>query len=793
MTTSSHKAGSCPSPLNMSNPIRAPRESVALAITGAPSAYLSAEQEQEVKSLRAWRAVEKVRELLAPLDMAPVSTFTISKEHTVDAQILATAGSVLATAESGAMNFRVRSGEAYRMATRMWACLPEEGTFGKGSVRTKMLDTFFVNGGTQNTLGRLAKFYPKVGDRVLRPVTMHEALRALRGSGIDVTRLAPSLLRAAPLIAEEVGGLAVKANPTADNGFPVLGKWETPGAAAKVQGLAKTFRAELRNCSRRPGGVREWKETKEATDPQMVAIRGKAKSDYYSGAKLVAGMMRFYNVYPKQIMLNMQVATQPLEALGKSILEDEHSNTFQGGTLAYGGAEKLVEELDRRLKAKGRAFVHTGDDSWVIIRVNERVVMFALDASSFDLTQHCDATRNVHEAIRSQLERIDSTAADLWFEYARSRVVVVCGAVVRRFRHAGPSGAPLQSKVNGMLMDVLIERALEARVEWENESRVNEHLVRTGKDLGFEIRVEQHTVHRAETLREVLEREPFLFIGSYFHVRNGQVLVMSDWARQMSQLPYPSLKWMKTKGEMQVKEAMRLGSLVSSWGMSIPSADESFEAGRKFAITLLEATLKQHGDQTDEKLRWAIADNPYGPDEYGSTVVPSMTGLLNSLRLGPKRLWAPEKEMAGISELKSAAFVLGASWADEVEEEEARLGAAPAQRPVKATRVKRKVAPTHPVTERNDGRPGPTAVWGPDKAPRRLPYRADAGAFPGETRGRSRPTHGTWAVEAMNMMREEEESASQPSTADGYDSDQSVYGRQEAYRTNRRLFLDEMR
>lgn len=677
-----------------------------------PSAYLSDEQGTAVKGLKKWKSVEEIQWKLTGLDMSLAKSFFIDKQYCVEPAVLNKMGPALATAKLGAMALRVRSGPAYAMANAAWKQMPEDGLFGRETVRARVEETFFADGGVENTLGRVRLAYPKVGEMPARPVTRAEAHRALLGSGVSLARLKDDVLAPYPLFPTEVGGQAVTINPKSSNGLPVLGKFETPLAAEKVLGLAAQFRKELTRAARTPEGVEQWKERMEATNPQMVACLGKAKGDYYRAGKLVEGKMRFYNVLPRQIALNMQVATQPLEALALSYLEG--SNSGHGVSLHHGGAAQLVAELDARLAREGRAFVHVGDDSWVVVRVGSKLCMFALDCSNFDLTQHGAVTAEVHRAIHTQLARIDAPAADLWLAYARSRLVVVAGSVVRKWPHAGPSGMPLQSKINDMLMDVLIERALERSVDWQEERAVDECLQLVGRELGFSVRVEQHAAVAAESILGALEQVPFLFVGYYFHVREGSVRVFADWARQLAQLPYPGLKWMKSDKELKIMEAMRLGCFIQSLGMPPPALDAAYAAMREYAIEFLEGTLDHFGDQTDERLRWAVGESPMGPG-----TAPSLSGLRSVLLLGARRLWL-EKPLA-----KAPAAAL--NWADMVEEEEEAeasrkervpLARGAALRPIP---VPPREPTTHPVTARNDGRPPPTAVWGPNKAPRRLP------------------------------------------------------------------------
>lgn len=696
----------------MSNPFRPPKE-VASVRVGAPSSYVDEETAHAIAGLKRLKKVETVSDMLRGLDMGLAKTFVVSKQLTAEASVLNKKGPALGLSKTGAMSLRVRSQFGFAAASAAWAGLPEDGPFGKEVVGARMRETFYADGGTENALGRLLAAYPKVGSSIARPVTLREALRALRGSGIDLMRVPDSALRPYPLLPFGPGEGAVTVNPKSDNGFPVLAQWSTPGASELVMGLAETMRRQLVQRAKVANGVHQWKEELEASDPQLVAVRGKAKADYYKAKKLALGQMRFYNALPRQVALNMQVATQVLEQLARTVLEG--SNTGIGLSLHYGGAGELVLELDRRLEEHGQAFVHVGDDSWVAVRARTgELVMFALDCSNFDLTQHHDATLEVHKAIRRQLERIDAPAADLWYEYARGRLVVVSGAVTRYMKHAGPSGMPLQSKVNDMLMDVLIERALERPADWLSESAVDAHLVGVGKELGFEVRVEQHMVLRASSIFEALERAHFLFVGYNFFVRAGKVQVMADWARQMAQLPFPGLKWMKTDKELAVMEAMRLGSIVLSMGLPHPELDGAYTALREHVTQLVGDTLRKFGDQEDDRLRWAVSESPLGPATQGS-----LSGLLRALERDQTALWLVKE-----AELVSTSTFVSLSWADEVEEEEAQAArrkeavVLPPAVSAKPVRIFPRPVTTHPATARNDGRPPPTAVWGPNKAPR---------------------------------------------------------------------------
>jgi hypothetical protein len=95
--------------------------------------------------------------------------------------------------------------------------------------------------------------------------------------------------------------------------------------------------------------------------------------------------------------------------------------------------------------------------------------------------------------------------------------------------------------------------------------------------------------------------------------------------------------------------------------------------------------------------------------------------LLRAVLREPAELWL-EKEQ----ELSSFSELVLFDWAAQAEEEERQVDLSLGivrRRPPSETGIARVPlaagrVPTHPVSLRNDGRPPPTAVWGPDKAPR---------------------------------------------------------------------------
>lgn len=696
----------------MSNPARAPKEytSDQLFLASSPDSFLPEAFRDAAKS---YKKLDNLTAALGALDMEIAASIVVPKEHTVAASVLQKNGPALALSTLGVPEPRLRSSFAKSVVNRAFGQLPTSGFLSQAEVGDKMRKVVYVSGGTECTVGRLLSAYPRRGVRPSRPVLKAEAMQGLVSCGLTMRHLPAHALRPYPLIPVE-GEVGVTVNPNSDNGFPVLGKWNTPDAAAKCMALAVTVEREIREL----GNGETWLREQEKRRPWLVAVRGKAKADYYPQEKVVEGRMRFYNALPRQVMLNMQKATQVLELNARSILQDSDSHSGIGITLVRRGAEELVGALDAQLRRESSAFVHVGDDSWVVLRDGENLVLFALDCSNFDLTQHGTVTQEVHEAIRGELALVDARAAELWYGYARERLVVVSGAAVYRWKHAGPSGMPLQSKVNDVLMDIMIRRLLQALPETITEESMNSVIADVGKAMGFTVRVEQYWSGAASSVLEALEQTPFLFIGYYFHVRGGQVAACADIPRTFAQVPFPALKWAKSMRDLQVTEAMRLGSIALNLGIPPATHDASFKAFREAAMALVEQVLDQHGDQRDPRLRWAVSESP-----WGSEVEASLSGLLKAVRRDPRVLWLyKEPELPGISTLLT---VEGAAWADLVEEDEAveaaELGATtvrPAGLRAKAAVLTRGVVPTHPASIANVGRPPPTAVWGPNKEPR---------------------------------------------------------------------------
>jgi hypothetical protein len=137
-----------------------------------------------------------------------------------------------------------------------------------------------------------------------------------------------------------------------------------------------------------------------------------------------------------------------------------------------------------------------------------------------------------------------------------------------------------------------------------------------------------------------------------------------------------------------------------------------FDTTRQYLVAEIERVLREHKDVKSELIKWAVYGDVFGPKPEAS-----LEGLLAALQRDPRLLWWDQEKLPSPE---------GLSWADQVEEAEERaivdrIGrpyVRPAGRPLLPPFKLRLSRPTtHPATAANDGRPPPTAIWGPDKAP----------------------------------------------------------------------------
>lgn len=603
-------------------------------------------------------------------------------------------GGFLASARREPAHGRMRTAVAKWAAEELVSQLPEVSPTRWDAIsREKVVQRagthICFSGGTQATLGRLQKYLPH-GRVTYEVVTSEEAKVALSECGLMNDGLRASSIGA--VAAEQ----AIRVNEEASNGLPVMGKFKDDAARDMVLGLVQVVDSELNAVG--PAGVEQWLRTNEDSRPWMVALLGKAKLDVYDKAKVNRAEMRFYNVLPRQVALVMQRATQPFEDAVRGIFDDARLHNFGKGSLAHGGAQVLVDRLQEQLDQDGFAYVHCGDDSFIVMRCKDGagrdvLVMFALDCSSFDLTQAGEVVAAIHDAIAARLERIDPISAALWRAYMRSRIVVTASTLVRRWNDGGPSGMPLQSKVNDVLMHVFIKRLQSSIQGWVDGEPPDEHEMQavidlTAEGLGLKVRLEQFSVVRVGRLQEALGERPFLFVGFYLYNECGRIQVFCDLPRTVTNMLYPNTPWIDGRQELAARETARVGSILLSCGVPPKHVKGAFDALCGKVATRLERIAL-----ADDVVQQAIVRNPFGAE-----VDKSMAGLARALRRPPEITW----DMPRGAEERTVppALVLPR-----------KLRVQPARQRTDSCFVE------HGATRFNDGRPPPTTFWGPDRAP----------------------------------------------------------------------------
>lgn len=690
--------------MTMSNPARAPTAPLTatqlqLSVDGLDAFWSMKEGSlAEQVNVRGADITQQVR-WMSKLDMGYGPSVEVPKAWSVEPRITQ-AVRPKPYAVNGKMQFRKRSAVAVAVRSRVFRALPERvgvglEWMGQQQVRERCAQVVRVGGGPVNTIGRLMRFYPPSVKTVpLKRITAAEALAAVRECGIGLGHVPSQGLR--PYVVGSADR-PVSINLSSSNGLPVMGKFE--GAAAeKVVALMKMVRSELDQAyAADPSeGVWNWLRAQEG-DPRrswLVTLLGRCKTDFYKAGKVDGAELRFYNVFPRQLMLIMQGATQVVEEHARNVLTPG-VHSYAGVSPTHGGAEEIVAALDRQLAEADEAFVHMGDDSWVVVRTAEGLLMCDLDCSSFDLTQHAEVTEEVHRVVRDELSRVDPVAAQLWYALMRQRLVLTTGSVVRRWFHGGPSGAPLQSKVNDLLMHVLIRRVLAHRVR--TVAGMAEAVDREGRGLGFQVRLDNAHVEPVWTVKEYLARRPFLFVGYRWYNARGRVQVVCDLPRTLAQMVYPNLEHMEAR-ELEELEPVRLGSLVLSFGEPPPELEKAFSELTEGVLALLRRAVARGLEVDASRARWAITES------FGVPAAElSLKGLLAAVERGPAPIWTEGGELPSTS-----------VWV-----------------PVEASLVAVKKAFLKPARERgssedafihraavhNAGRPPSSTFWAPDRPP----------------------------------------------------------------------------
>lgn len=480
----------------------------------------------------------------------------------------------------------------------------------KEDIAERCSQSLAYSGGTWLALRRIAEFYPSrtFNTRSLVVPTDLEVETAMARSGFSI-----SIEERLPLIAEEPDDPAIKVTRDSDNGFPVMGTMADPGARELCLQLATTLRTRIDAAADKDAYVRHLRgQDPRVAKPLLFLCKGKVKYDVYTMDKVRGQQLRFYNVVPRPTLMVIQQAAQVVNANHKHV---PLSNSAQGLGLARGGANTLARFLDPDVAPGINPFevkyTHCGDDSWIVIGdgYTNALHMLSADCSSFDLTQHSRITEPIHKAFKGLLGAVDAGSAALWYSLMREREVTLYGTKTVAMRHAGPSGMPLQSAVNDVLMEVFLARLKErlereyAQVEGKRSAAVIEKLARAavegiGKELGLRVRVDDWTtVPGTVSLPEALSRSAFKYVGYWFYSVGTEfedVRVVCDLVRTMAGLPFPSTSvYEPDKTVNALKGAIKAVGVALSMGVPPMEWVPAWDAYTKRARNEITAVEKQ--------------------------------------------------------------------------------------------------------------------------------------------------------------------------------------------------------
>lgn len=572
---------------------------------------------------------------------------------------------VLYSTPGNAVELRSRSGDGVKAAIEIYSNLDPSHTvdtldcnYGmtREACAAKSLDTYYVSAAPPAaSMGRILSSFVKSGERMglhFRPPDVSEANDALIRCGLNLTAASYHsryIFTPKGLDPADYSEFMVKTNATADCGLPILQKLRNKnGINTEAQELLGALNQycltalEQAYESDPVDGIDLQMKKWAREQPYLVAAVGKTKPDYYNSKKISEAKLRFYNVVNKSIGMIMSMATQEFEAHARSVFEGSFS--AQGISLSKGGCDKLMAGMNKQLADCGFAYVHCGDDSYVIYDVHGRFVLLSLDMTAFDLTQRGDVMREIDNAIARELMKISPIGAQVWHSYMREHLVVVNKAHTYVVEDGGPSGVQLQSKRGDMIMDCVLFRlktrylsCKDKRVSFGSREAVEKVVAEVCMTLGFkECRVEDFYIgNSGEELTEILSRNAFKFLGYFIHYLDGHYVPMADVARQMSQMQYPSIKWVLDRGELDAMEAARIGAIAFNFGVPTRGCAKAVNALTQLAVDLLTTQLAKYGDRMDARLGFVTQITV-----FGAATPASLGGLLRVLMQDRMLFWS---------------------------------------------------------------------------------------------------------------------------------------------------------
>lgn len=606
---------------------------------------------------------------MAALDRAyklQAGGITVPKEHTVMARVLQSEGPKQHNTAKGPPVARRRTAQSYKVVTAAWR---ELSPAQRELLAERSREVVYVTGGTENYLGRLGtKAVPYDAPAVPAPPSSKEVETALHRTGVALN-IAPGTVKPFLWDPDHEGPERVRFNHKASNGLPVGGTWETAGAPERVLRIARSLASEL--ATTQETKIMSWYQKKMETNPELVAVEGKCKSDYYPLRKVYSMGLRHYCCFPRQLAFIMQSVTQPFEELARNIFHDSEFHTGIGISLHSAGADLLVTRLDEQLARDGVAYCHVGDDTFLAARLDTAqgplIILLALDCTAFDMTINNSVLRPIVDAFYAQLRNVEAKAAALWRATMYERLEVVHRTIVGRSRHGNPSGNMLVSKVNSAVMDVLVQRVLRKPARLRDEVQANSYVAEVAASLGFTARVEQYELVKARTVRQALQSRHFLFIGyNFWSDQDRAVHVYVDWVRAFAQARFPRYAHVRDDKELLVREALRFGNLTLNLGTPPPELVKAFAAYTVAATELLRSAYDVVGDKDVTNLRWVVDSGALGPEP-----IASIRGVLSAI-VRKDDLWEAKVARPGVRDIPKQVMVqkvVPKTWADLAEDD----------------------------------------------------------------------------------------------------------------------------
>jgi len=526
---------------------------------------------------------------IAPLDMD--ITFSV---HVPSEYIIGLRGQVVdnhvATGKMMTATLGRRAYVGFQQSRYVVELMEQNETLHKNIVEA-MKTTFQVSAGAVGAIGRLIKHCPRKGEgKNLSLFTMAEIRNAKYHCGFPQGE---SLLPYSIVDTGDGSEMITLAN-NSGAGYPTLGKTNNPEVVHYHQMLAHTMHLQLKGMDRKQ--VEEFCIDDRAKHPYNWVNSGRFKDDTYLKEKILDCAGRYYVLVPLWIRFLLMSVSQPFCKNVKNILQnepciaDKEIHNAAKMTFVDGGAMKLIFAMQGQLERHGYAYVNMGDDSFFVIKCDDKLLVGSLDGTSFDLTQRAEVMEPIYEAIAEELEYIDPVLAHFYYHIKTyPKTIALISKVTVKSRHCGISGMPMVSEENTMLMSMVLKRLANAmrKYSFSNDEDMMKRcfakeIDHIGKGVSLKLRVDEIGICDYEGIvRPSPERPlkvcglfhflciyPFLFCGYRFFVdASGAVVCYQDIVRFVKNLSYTDV-YIKDNDEYRLYTMVRALGIVGSLGTS---------------------------------------------------------------------------------------------------------------------------------------------------------------------------------------------------------------------------------